>query len=411
MQSEKNSGALVNSLLVLSVLFIFAVAFSSQGDKLSPTGMQLSCGIEAVSTGAGGEVRMKIQTGGTEDSVNCSPTACNAGMRDVGILTDKYTDSGSNIFSYQRVCINGVDSGEIKNCTASLINNEATGKCDPPACPQGQWGVVVYDLRDTNQQLPPKWNQISYRVCVAGTRVQAMCVTGNDNYSSFADPPACSQGYDSVGVFKQIHFDSQEYHRSTRVCIQLAPASTTTTSIPPSSTTTTTNPPTTSTLANATNASSTTTTAETTTTTMNLTTTTTTTIATTTTTTVTTNNNVASLEAYSVIQQANQTILEAQVTKNVSEAINIYLQAIDAYNSGDYDSAKILALQSTSSIKEYTKPQQEFPMLYVLFGAVAVLIITVGIFYYLKTKKKQTASFGGTATPELPPSTNRRQHI
>ena len=78
--------------------------------------------------------------------------------------------------------------------------------------------------------------------------------------------------------------------------------------------------------------------------------TTTTSGGTTTTTTIAELIDVSDQEAYNTIQEANKTIVELQSTKNISEALKLYGQAVDAYNTGDYANAKTFALQAPSSI-------------------------------------------------------------
>ena len=184
------------------------------------------------------------------------------------------------------------------------------------------------------------------------------------------------------------------------------PTSSSTTTPPGSTSSSTTAPPTTS--AGSTSSSSTTAmTGGTTTTTRtgaSTTSSTTTTVQTSaggsTTTTITELIDVSDNEAYATILEANKTIVELQSTKNISEAMKLYGQAVDAYNTGDYANAKTFALQAQSSITEFSLPAaQEIPILYVSIGGIVLLVAIVGIAFYLQKKAGMKIS---TAPPVNP---------
>ncbi len=397
------------------ILILVAILVISNPQFLGgPTGAQ-TFGSESVSSGTNGEVRSVLQTGGTESSGGAPLGACSAGYVEAGIFTDKYTniDSSTTYYKYQKICVKGT-SGTLKTCTGTVASEG--NACTPAACDAGQIDVgMVRDLR--NFVSFSQFDVTVYRLCVAGID-SGNIVSGGESGSPGPTPATCASGSNS-GVLTQIHFDDAGYYRSWRVCIAYTPpptSSSTTTEPPTTSSSSTTTPPTTSggttssstttppttsagttaTTSAPTTTSKPTTTAKPTTTTQppvtaqaaQQTGTTTTTITAQTTTT----SQITEQEALLAIQAANTSIILTQETKNITEAVGLYASAIDAYNSGDYANAQVLALQAQGAIKEYfAPPTTEVPILFVSIGAVVLLLIIVGGFFLLQSRKKPAA--------------------
>jgi len=99
---------------------------------------------------------------------------------------------------------------------------------------------------------------------------------------------------------------------------------------------------------------------------------------------------VTEAEAFAAIESANKTIISVAGQKDVTNAMKLYSSAVESYNTADYAAAKNLALQSVSAIKDIKK--EESPILFVSIGAILIIVVLVGIIYYMKTRKPpQTA--------------------
>ncbi len=340
------------------ILILAAILVISNLQLLGgPTGAQ-TFGTESVSSGTNGEVRSVVQTGGTEAPGSAPLGACSAGFIEAGIYTDKYTNQGASTtyYKYQKICAKGT-SGTLKTCT-STVSSEGNA-CTPATCDAGQ--IDVGEFRDLKNFVSfSQFDVTVYRLCVAGID-SGNIVSGGTGSSPGPTPADCTTGSNS-GVLTQIYFDDAGYYRTWRVCIAYTPpttSSSTTTTEPPTTTSTpggstsssTTTPPTTSggttssSTPPTTSGGTTTTSGGTTTTggttTSGITTTTnrgtTTTAAPTTTTTsggitttsggttTTTAEKITEQEAILAIQSANASIVLAQETKNISEAVELYV--------------------------------------------------------------------------------------
>ena len=116
------------------------------------------------------------------------------------------------------------------------------------------------------------------------------------------------------------------------------------------------------------------------------------------TTTVSTPPSILEAEALSAIESTKRFITSAQaLNKNVSDARNFYLNAIDAYNSGNYAEAKSLAQEAKTMVKDFSPEQTEIPIAYIISAAIIIFVAVGGIFYYTKIKKAN-----GAGEPEQP---------
>ncbi len=117
----------------------------------------------------------------------------------------------------------------------------------------------------------------------------------------------------------------------------------------------------------------------------------------------------AQQEALSAILEANKTIYENQGKKDVVGALKLYSDSIKAYNVAEYISAKNLALQSKSAIKEFTtattKPSAAGPdVVWISVGVVLlVLIAGAAIFIYMQNKKAAEKGDGKKEGPKETP--------
>lgn len=232
------------------IFLIFIAAIS-----IPVSAQPMTCGTETVSSGTGGEVRMIVQTNGTEGDERCLPSACSSGMKNIGTITDKYSSASILKFVYQRICIKDALAGEINQCQSSI--NSESAKCSPPQCSSGYSSILLDDMRDKSGNF---WTHVVYRVCAKGP--ESLVYKMNESSGSFAEPAACGSNYTEVGSYKEIHFGDSEIYRNYRICVKLSASQATTTT---TSTTVTTyaNATTTSTISNASataNATSTTTT-------------------------------------------------------------------------------------------------------------------------------------------------------
>ena len=164
-----------------------------------------------------------------------------------------------------------------------------------------------------------------------------------------------------------------------------------------SSTTTTTSPNAT----NTTDSSSTTTTLPpSTTTTSVIDTTTTTTLPTTTTT-----QGITEAEALSALEDANATITAYAKTKDIALASALYNQAVEAFNSQNYELTKTLSLQAKDSIKESEPASQQGPPIVLILVVVLIVIVVVVIayFYFIKNKPATSKQPPQQEPPAAPP--------
>ncbi len=434
MDSNKIFFQFTAAAAVLALIFLISNPQILSG----PTGLQTgACGAETLSSGTNGEVRSKIQDGGTESP--CAMNACGAGMVEAGIFADKYRAASDSYqkFTYYKICVKGT-SANFKTCTSSAINDEGT-LCVPAACGAGETDLgTPADIRNYDGGTG-RWDEVSYRLCVAG--IDAGSMQWGEQGGSAPTPAACAAGQDSSGLFGEIHFNEGGQYRAWRLCIKYtAPAtssSTTTTTEPPTTSSSSTTPPTTSpggatssstttpptTSPGGTSSSSTTTppttsAGATTTTTGGSTTTTSSSGAATSPTTTTLSGETATTEpevqmeksvsehdALSAIEEANTTIYSSSSSKNVSDALSLYSKAIDSYNNQDYFNAKAFALQAKLSIKDYEgqKPSDSGNILFISIGAIVLLALIAGVAYYFVKMKPKGAS--GQPKPSAPSTT------
>src|SRR3989344_1743222 len=132
-----------------------------------------ACGDESISLGSKGEVKLKLQTNGTESNT-CWPTECSLKFYTASttVISDKYSVNGTQTFSYQKFCIAGADEIKALKCS-SKINNE-TKKCAPAVCSAGSVEIGLLDeLRDFSEG---NWTQNVYRLCAKGNIESATTV-------------------------------------------------------------------------------------------------------------------------------------------------------------------------------------------------------------------------------------------
>ena len=211
----------MKKLLAIFLLFIFLAA---------PAFAQTSavCGDESISLGSKGEVKLKLQTNGTDSSTNCWPSECSLKFYTASttVISDKYSLNGTETFAHQKFCIANADEIKALKCS-SKINNE-TKKCAPASCSAG---FVEAGLLDEKRDFSEgNWTQNVYRLCAKGNIANATTIF-KEQTGSFAEPDAWPTGFENTGAFKEIHFNETENYRAWRICVKYSAAATTTTSI------------------------------------------------------------------------------------------------------------------------------------------------------------------------------------
>ncbi len=117
---------------------------------------------------------------------------------------------------------------------------------------------------------------------------------------------------------------------------------------------------------------------------------------------------ISASEAFVEIQAANLAIKAAEGKKDTSNAREFYIKAVDSYGKADYETAKQLALQAKTSIKDLA-PKEELPILYIsIAAAILLLLATGGIYIYLKKNQAKATEKKPEAPPTPPPSQARR---
>ncbi len=220
----------MKKLSAIFLLFIFLAA---------PAFAQTTavCGDESISLGSKGEVKLKLQTNGTESNT-CWPSECSLKFytAQTTVISDKYLFNGTETFAHQKFCIANADEIKALKCS-SKINNE-TKKCAPAVCSAGSVEIGLLDeKRDFSEG---NWTQNVYRLCVKGN-IESATTIFKEQTGSFSEPASCPEGFENTGAFKEIHFNETEKYRAWRICVKYSAATTTTSSM------TTTLPPTTTT--------------------------------------------------------------------------------------------------------------------------------------------------------------------
>ena len=110
----------------------------------------------------------------------------------------------------------------------------------------------------------------------------------------------------------------------------------------------------------------------------------------TTTTTVLPLEAVSAQEALQAIQEAKSTIDSSQGKKNTTDAVEFYNKATTAYNGQNYTDAKALALQVSSSIKDFPT-MQEIPYSLVIVAALVLILLASAVIYLKKRSESAKA--------------------
>ncbi|HLE07072.1 MAG TPA: hypothetical protein VI933_00440 [archaeon] len=212
----------MKKLLAIFLLFIFLAA-----PALAQTAA--ICGDEKISLGSKGEVKLKLQTNGTDSSTNCWPSECSLKFYTASttVISDKYLLNGTETFIHQKFCIANADEIKAFKCS-SKISNE-TKKCAPAVCGVGLVEIGLLDeKRDFSEG---NWTQNVFRLCVKGNIENATTIF-KEQTGSFAEPDVCPTGFENTGAFKEIHFNETENYRAWRICVKYSAAATTTTTKP-----------------------------------------------------------------------------------------------------------------------------------------------------------------------------------
>ena len=403
----RNSIKMYHNILITFLILLGVFILSLYGPSI--TGFQtFSCDNEQTFSYPAGEVKMRIQTGGSQDRSQCPLSSCSAGFDIVGWPDDIFKDSGGTTtkFAYQIICVRGaqyLQQGQ-PQCTTEI--SDENNACVPPSCEGTTSLGIVSDLFNYNPSTG-KWYQRVYRFCGAGSGITGGTITQAEQTDSFPDPPSCTSGYNAA-VVREIHFKEGEKYRAYRICVQsTTPLVSTTTTTTAASTTTTEAPTTTTTLqpTSTTSLSSTTTTnnqtnvSSTSTTSTSTTTPSTTTISPTTTFPEETTTSMEVEEEVTSQQNSSELISEAEIkilesssqARNISQfeqAKELLAQAKLLEADQKYEEAKQKALEAIL-ILEAVKEQQEktsFNLLISLVCLVIILIIIIGLIY--KSRKK-----------------------
>ncbi len=110
--------------------------------------------------------------------------------------------------------------------------------------------------------------------------------------------------------------------------------------------------------------------------------------------TTTTTQGVTEAEAFSAIQLANSTINAVRDAKNIADAQKVYNDAIENYNTGNFETAKSKAEEAKNSALNAPGLKKEGDgnsFLIWIFGAVVLLVIVGAAVYFLTIKKKSPA--------------------